>query len=232
MENQKNLIEEDSGAGAESKEKGNENDTFLRPKLLWFNLILTVILIAVLSHGIIQNYIAFLCALAVLLTVNYPQLKVQNKLMGKHASDAVLISATLYVSGIMVGVMNGTGMLASMAGMLVEIVPAALGQFIHVIFGLLALPIGMSIGTDAYFYGIMPLAIELGQAYGVEAMRTASAMLIGRCLTPMICPLVPEVYLALSMTHRELKEHLKFYIPIYWVASVVFLRAGMMMGIV
>lgn len=36
--------------------------------------------------------------------------------------------------------------------------------FSVVYFGFLALPIGMGVGTDDYFYGIMPLAIRLGES--------------------------------------------------------------------
>lgn len=215
------------------EEPAEESDMpLIRPRLLKWNLILTIMLVVVLVLGIVPNYIAFLMALCILLITNYPDMKLQNEIVKKHAPDALLIAATLYASGAMVGVLNETGMLSDMAGMLVCVIPGFLGQYIHVIFGLLALPIGMSIGTDAYFYGVMPLAIELGEAYGIEAVNTASAMLIGRCLTPFVCPLVPALYLGLSMAKIELKEHLKFSIPVYWMASVIFLVSGLVLGIV
>ena len=218
-----------------TKEEGTvetSDISLLRPRLLKWNLILTIVLVVVLVLGIVPNYTAFMASLCILLIMNYPDMKQQNEIVKKHAPDALLIAATLYASGAMVGVLNETGMLSDMAEMLVHVIPGFLGQYIHVIFGLLALPIGMSIGTDAYFYGVMPLAIELGEAYGIEAVNTASAMLIGRCLTPFVCPLVPSLYLGLSMAKIELKEHLKFSIPVYWTASVILLVSGLLLGIV
>lgn len=221
-----------TGENGEESTVGESSRMLFRPKLLKWNLILTSILIVALVLGIVPNYIAFLMALCILLIINYPDMKQQNEIVKKHAPDALLIAATLYASGAMVGVLNETGMLVDMAELLVRVIPRSLGRYIHVIFGLLALPIGMSIGTDAYFYGVMPLAIELGEAYGVGAVNTASAMLIGRCLTPFVCPLVPALYLGLSMAKIELKEHLKFSIPVYWAASVIFLASALILGIV
>lgn len=223
---------EERGNRSQDEERDKAPDRELqRPRLLRFDLILTLTLVIILAAGVVPSYLAFLTALCILLAVNYPGMELQNRLIRRHAPDALLISATLYASGIMVGVFNGTGILAEMAAILVRVIPASMGQYIHVIFGLLALPIGMSVGTDAYFYGIMPLAIRLGESYGVPAVSTACAMLIGRCLTPMVCPLTPAVYLGLSMAETELKEHLKFSIPVYWIASIVFLGAGMVLGI-
>ena len=91
-----------------------------------------------------------------------------------------------------------------------------MGQFIHIIFGVLALPLGLCVGTDAYFYGIMPLVMEVGETYGVASLSTALTMAIGKNLALMVSPLVPATYLAIGLTNTELKDHMKFSIPIYW----------------
>lgn len=140
-----------------------EEEALRRPKLLIFNLVLTVALLAVLSTGVVTSYVAFLVALSIGLAVNYPDLKLQDKLIKKHAPAALIISATLFSAGAMVGVFDGTGMLTEMANVIISFVPSFMGQYLHIIFGILALPLGLCIGTDAYFYGIMPLVIEGGQ---------------------------------------------------------------------
>ncbi len=198
-------IRQGAGAGrgevVETDQKTQDEEAALRrPKLLFFNLALTIVLIAVLSVGYITSYVAFLLALSLALAVNYPSLKLQDKLIKKHAPAALMISATLFAAGAMVGVFDGTGMLTDMANAIMQIIPGFLGRFIHIIFGILALPLGLCIGTDAYFYGIMPLVMEVGETYGVASLSTALAMVIGKNLALMVSPLTPATYLAIGLT--------------------------------
>lgn len=230
-------IKQGAGAGkgekVEQDQKTKDEETALRrPKLLIFNLALTIALIAVLSAGLVTSYVAFMIALSLALAVNYPDLKTQDKLVKKHAPAALIISATLFSAGAMVGIFDGTGMLTEMANAIMSIIPGFLGQFIHIIFGILALPLGLCIGTDAYFYGIMPLVMQVGETYGVASLSTALTMVIGKNLALMVSPLVPATYLAIGLTDVELKDHMKFSIPIYWGISIVMLVIGVIFGIV
>ncbi|MBQ7216861.1 MAG: hypothetical protein IJS39_12860 [Synergistaceae bacterium] len=229
-----------SGAGAgkgeevasSTKEAEEANALRKSSPYLVFNLILTIAVIAVLSMGLASSYVVFLAALCVLLAVNYPDQKLQDKLVKKHAPAALIISATLFAAGAMVGVFDGTGMLEAMAKAIMSVIPEAMGKYIHVIFGLLALPLGLCIGTDAYFYGIMPLVIQVGQTYGVAPLSTAMAMLIGKNIALMVSPLVPATFLAIGLTNTELKDHMKFSIPPYYAVSVVMLIFGIVVGII
>ena len=230
-------IKQGAGAGngekVEQDQKTKDEEIALRrPKLLIFNLALTIALIAVLSAGLVTSYVAFMIALSLALAVNYPNLKTQDKLVKKHAPAALIISATLFSAGAMVGIFDGTGMLTEMANAIMSIIPGFLGQFIHIIFGILALPLGLCIGTDAYFYGIMPLVMQVGETYGVASLSTALTMVIGKNLALMVSPLVPATYLAIGLTDVELKDHMKFSIPIYWGISIVMLVIGVILGIV
>lgn len=76
--------------------------------------------------------------LCVLLAVNYPDQKIQDKLVKKHAPAALIISATLFAAGAMVGIFDGTGMLEAMANAIMAVIPAAMGKYIHII--LVSLP--------------------------------------------------------------------------------------------
>ena len=230
-------IKQGAGAGkgekVEQDQKTKDEEIALRrPKLLIFNLALTIALIAVLSAGLVTSYVAFMIALSLALAVNYPNLKTLDKLVKKHAPAALIISATLFSAGAMVGIFDGTGMLTEMANAIMSIIPGFLGQFIHIIFGILALPLGLCIGTDAYFYGIMPLVMQVGETYGVASLSTALTMVIGKNLALMVSPLVPATYLAIGLTDVELKDHMKFSIPIYWGISIVMLVIGVILGIV
>ena len=224
------------GAGVEVDvdQKAAAEADALRKKtpFLVFNLILTIVVIAILSMGLATSYVVFMVALCILLAVNYPDQKLQDKLIKKHAPAALIISATLFAAGAMVGVFDGTGMLTEMANAIMGIIPAALGKYIHVIFGLLALPLGLCIGTDAYFYGIMPLVMQVGETYGVASLSTAVAMIIGKNIALMVSPLVPATFLAIGLTGTELKDHMKFSIPPYYLISVITVIISVILGII
>ena len=217
---------------ADEKEKKEEASLRKSNAFLIFNFLLTAGVIALLSTGIGKSYVVFMLGLCILLAVNYPDQKLQDKLIKKHAPAALIISATLFSAGAMVGIFDGTGMLTEMANAIMSIIPGFLGQFIHIIFGILALPLGLCIGTDAYFYGIMPLVMQVGETYGVASLSTALTMVIGKNLALMVSPLVPATYLAIGLTDVELKDHMKFSIPIYWGISIVMLVIGVILGIV
>ena len=231
-------VKKGAGAGkgveVETNEKEKAETEALKKSrgYLIFNFLLTVAVIAALSTCVGKSYVIFMLGLCVLLAVNYPDQKIQDKLVKKHAPAALIISATLFSAGAMVGIFDGTGMLTEMANAIMSIIPGFLGQFIHIIFGILALPLGLCIGTDAYFYGIMPLVMQVGETYGVASLSTALTMVIGKNLALMVSPLVPATYLAIGLTDVELKDHMKFSIPIYWGISIVMLVIGVILGIV
>lgn len=86
--------------------------------------------------------------------------------------------------------------------------------------------------TDAYFYGIMPLVMQVGETYGVASLNTAITMVIGKNLALMVSPLVPATFLAIGLTNTELKDHMKFSIPPYWIVSIIMLVFAVVIGVV
>lgn len=235
------IIEKKRGAGfkvsadvesGDTAEIDKQGDELKRPKLLWINVILTVGLIATLMFDIITSYVVFMFFLSVALIINFPSLKAQDGRIKAHAPSALVISATMIAAGSMVGILTETGMLTAMANSLIGIIPGPLGRFIHVIFGVLALPLGMMVGTDAYFYGIMPLVIEVGNQYGITALNTALTMIIGKNVGLMVSPLVPATFLSIGLVNLELKDHIRFSFKWLFGVSLVTLVAGILMGII
>ena len=51
-------------------------------------------------------------------------------------------------------------------------------------------------------------------------------------LALMVSPLVPATYLAIGLTGTELKDHMKFSIPPYYLVSLLMLVFGVILGIV
>ena len=232
-------IEKKRGAGTTlkintsyDKETKNKLDPKFK-KFLPINIILTIGVIAALMLDLLQSYYIFMIGLSIALCINYPNLKEQNEKIKEHAASALIISATILSAGIMVGIMDKTGMIEAMAATLTGIIPSFLGRFTHIIFGILALPMGLLVGTDAYFFGLMPPILEVGKAFGIDGINTAMAMLIGKNVSLMISPLVPATYLALGLVDNlELGEHIKFSFKYLYIISIIMVLSGIVLGIV
>jgi len=202
-------------------------------KLLLFNGLWTLIVIATLVWNQMPAYLVFMIGLSITFIINYPSIGEQNEVFRKHAGSALMISTTMLAAGVMVGIMEGTGMIEAMASVLTGIVPDILGRFTHVIFGVFALPMGLMVSTDAYFFGFMPPILEVGAQFGINPMSTALAMLVGKNLSLMISPLVPATFLALGLVDDiDYKTHLKFSIKYLWIASIILLIFAFAVGII
>lgn len=201
-------------------------------KLLAFNLTLTIGLVGLLFWGKFLSYAVFMLATALAVIVNFRGQKAQEDALKKHAPAAFLIAGTMLASGVLVGVLNDSAILKEMAGVVLNVLPGFLAKYLHLIMGVLGMPIGMVLGTDAFFYGLMPLCIEVAANYGVTAENMALAMLLGKNVGLLISPLVPATFLAIGLAGVDLKEHIKFSFPYLLIFSFVEVAAGVILGII
>lgn len=214
------------------EKKPDGSSELLRPNLVWFNGLLVLALILALAFNIATSYVLFMMALALALIVNYPSMKLQDARIKAHSGGAVQVAGTMLAAGAFVGILGETGMLEAMTNVLLALIPGFLGKYVHIIFGILGLPLGLVTGTDAYFYGIMPLVIGVGESYGVAGVNTALAMLLGKNVSLLISPMVPATYLAIGFTDVSLKEHISFSFKWLFAVSLIMVFAGVAMGIV
>lgn len=212
-----------------SSANGKEN--IFKNKLV-FNLALTVALIGLLFWGKFLSYMVFMLATAIAVVVNFDGQKAQEAALKKHAPAAFLIAGTMLASGVLVGVLSESKILTEMATLLLNVLPGIFARYLHIIMGILGMPIGMVLGTDAFFYGLLPLCIEVGTKYGVTAENMGLAMLLGKNVGLLISPLVPATYLAIGLADVDLREHIKFSFPYLLVISGVMVLSGLVMGII
>jgi CitMHS family citrate-Mg2+:H+ or citrate-Ca2+:H+ symporter len=231
------LLEKKHGAGKVVEESivaeekvDPEAEALKRPKLLWFNIVLTSVLLVCLLVGIMKPHTLFMIALAVALVVNYPSAKLQRKLFKSHAGDALDTSATLLAAAIFIGIMNKSGMLDAMVNTLLWIMPGWMGRYMNIIAGLFSVPVGCCLGADTFYYGVFPLLAKAGEAFGVAPLDVGVAMLIGKNVAMICSPLQPTTYLALGLAGVELKDHLKANFPRTWVLSLIMCGIAMLMG--
>ena len=234
------VLEKRRGAGqninaditAEEVKVDAKKEALKRPKLIWVNAFIAIATIALLILTKWQAYFIFMIGLAFALVINYPNVKDQSARIKAHAGDSISMAAILLSSGIFLGVLSGTNMIGAMAKVMISIIPAALGPYIHIILGVFAVPIGMLLGTDSYFFGLLPLAIGVGKEYGIDPVNLSKALLIGKNYGVLVTPHAATTYLAIGLAGIEIKELFKVAAPWLWFSGVLSLFIAVIMGIV
>ncbi|MCD2435716.1 citrate:proton symporter [Acidaminococcus sp. NSJ-142] len=218
----------------EMEESGNAADkaALKRPNLLWFNALVTLGVILLMCLTKIPLYGAFMIGLALVLAVNFKGGQAQLKAVSSHASAALTTPMILLTTGVFLGILNGTKMLTSIANILVDLMPQAVGAHLPIVIGALSGPIGMLLGTDSFFFGFMPLVLGMGERFAASAHDIAMAMLIGKDFTILVTPHNATTFLLIGLTGVSIKEHLKFCTPYLWIMSWITLACAVVLGIV
>lgn len=129
------------------------------------------------------------------------------------------------------GVFANAGIITKMAQVLINLLPAFLLRYLHLIMGVLGAPIGMIMGPDPYYYAVMPLIIETVAPYGVTATEVAHAMLIGENVALSVSPCVATTFLGVGLAGVELNDHIKFTFKWEWLVSIIMLVFAVVVGI-
>ena len=148
-----------------------------------------------------------------------------------HAATALTMPMVLLASGVFLGVLTGSKMIDAMAKTMITLVPSFVGPHLQVVFGFFAVPIGLLLGTDSYFFGLMPLAIGMGKEFGVAAHDMMMAMLIGKNYAVLVTPHAATTFLCCGLAGIELKELFKVCTPYLWVLSWISLACALALGI-
>ncbi|GHK03289.1 citrate:proton symporter [Streptomyces sp. Y2F8-2] len=228
-----------SGTDADAPESAAEdgfqgldpNRSTLRPKLYWFNALLTVALLTAMIMEWLPIPVLFLLGAALALTVNFPHMPDQKARLAAHAENVLNVSGMVFAAAVFTGVLQGTGMVEHMAEWLVDNVPDGMGPHMALVTGVLSIPLTYFMSNDGFYFGILPVLAEAGQAHGVSSLEIARASLIGQPLH-MSSPLVPAVYVLVGMAKVEFGDHTRFVVKWAALTSLVVLGAGILFGII
>lgn len=236
-------------AAEEAQHAADENE-YARPKLFAFNIALTIAVIAMLVWDQFPSYYPFMLGVAAALLVNYTPIKLQKKMINRHAGPALMMCATLMGAAVLMGIlvygfnadgaaaiakpgveMMKTSVVSNMAGIISMILPASLGQHLPLVIGLLSVPLALCFDTDSYFYGMLPVMIAIGASFGVEAFPIAVAMVVCRNCATFISPMVPATLLGIGLADVDIKDHIRASFGYVWVFSILCMIFAVIMGI-
>jgi CitMHS family citrate-Mg2+:H+ or citrate-Ca2+:H+ symporter len=202
-----------------------------RPKMFVPNLILTVLIIMTLMvFQQIPNYFVFAIGLVIGMMLNYPDLKLQDKLAQKYYSKLWPVTPAVLLSGVVVGVMQYSGMLDAMVKTLMAVIPSAVGPYVYLIIALLSTPLMLLFTNDTWYYALVPIVAAFSAKYGVAPEIVATLFMnFGAMISPVA---QPQIYVATELSDgMDLSTYVKYTFPKLWVLNVIWVAAGFLLGV-
>ena len=227
LERTETLVDDHDSAMADTALDPNRST--LRPKLIWFNLGLTIAVMVMLVADLVPLPFVFMVGSAIALVVNFPNVKEQGAQLIAHAPSIVAVVSMVMAAAVLTGVLTGTGMVEAMSAWLVQIIPASMGPFMAVITGVLSIPMTFFMSNDAFYFGVLPVLSETAGHYGISAAEMARASITGQPFH-LQSPLVPAILLLVSLAKVDLGDHHKKVLWRTAVISLVMLGVGMLTG--
>ncbi|WP_285102056.1 SLC13 family permease [Promicromonospora sp. MEB111] len=201
----------------------------LRPRMFWFNLVLTAAVMVLLVADVLPLAYVFMAGSAIAVIVNFPRVSDQAQRIVAHAPSIVGVVSMVIAAGVLIGVLEGTGMVDAMAAWVSGSIPDELGAFSAVITGLLSIPMTFFLSNDAFYFGILPVLAESAAAFGIDPVDMARASITGQ-VVHMQSPLVPAILLLISLAGVNLGDHHKKVLWRAVVVALVMLVVGIAVG--
>lgn len=193
-----------------------------RPKLIWFNLVLTLAVMVTLVVDVTEPVVIFMIAASLALVINFPRIKQQSEQLKAHADSVISVVGMVFAASVLTGVLDGTGMVDAMAKWLVGIVPDQMGPFMALIAGALSVPLTFIMTNDAFYFGVLPILAQTAEHFGIGGVEMARASLVGQALHQS-SPLVASFLLLIGLANVNLADHFK---KVIWRGAIV---AGVML---
>lgn len=205
----------------------------LRPKLLWFNAVLVLVTLGALVAAVAPPEMCFLIASILALLINYRGMKAQQARVEAHAVGAMLMVGTLLAAGVLLGVLDGSGMIEAMAVSAANVIPDGMTPALPLIVGVLAVPMSLIFGPDAYYFGVLPVLIEVGDQFGISATHLAQASILGEETVGFpISPMTGAFYLLVGLASVDIGKHIRHMIGWAWLVSIGMLGVAMVTGVI
>ena len=209
-----------------------EEQKLRRPRLFWFNAVLTVAVVVGLVWGKLSPAIFFMAGATLALIVNYPKVDDQRARVDAHAKAALMMASILLAAGSFTGIMKGTGMITAMAKSAVTFVPAPLASHLPAVMAVLSMPLSLLFDPDSFYFGFLPVVTAVAKGLGVEPIAVGQAAIIGQMTTGFpVSPLTPATFLLVGMTGVDFARHQRFTIPFAFLVTIVMAVVSVAIGL-
>lgn len=195
-----------------------------------FNLLLTIAVLGALIAGVTSPEVSFMLGVVIALIVNVPDYEKQKDVLESYAPDVMTYVGILFAAGVLIGVLEESGMVTEMANIMVLLIPEVLGARLPIVVAVLSLPARLLFSPDAFYFGVLPVLAETSAAYGHDPVAVVRASLVGQTVGFPVSPFTGATYLLIGLAGIELGEHIKFTLPLMVIPSSVILVVALLLG--
>jgi citrate-Mg2+:H+ or citrate-Ca2+:H+ symporter, CitMHS family len=210
-------------------ETSPEEEALKRPKLFWINLVITIATVGLLLMDLMPSAMCFVVGTVIALTINFPDLKEQRMVIGSFAAEIMNVVIMVVGAGVLMGILNGTGMSDAIGQSLVALMPESMSKYFGVVIAFISAPGTVALSNDAFYYGVMPVLANTAMSYGFTELQIAFASMIGQAFH-QLSPLVAAIYLLVEMTGTTLDKYQRFCFPWKCGLFIIYLVCGLLSG--
>jgi len=203
----------------------------VRPRLFFFNITLTVLLLAALLSGKWPLHLLFMSAFALALVVNFPSWNDQKEQLVSHAKSVVTVTSMIFAAGMFTGILTGTGMIKAMADVMVQSLPAPLVPHLSTIVAVTSMPFSLLFTPDAYYFGVLPIFAAAATNVGLDPVTIGRAALLGQMTTGFpLSPLTASTFILIGLTNVSLGDHQRFLFKWAFGSTLVMTAVALLTG--
>lgn len=213
-------------------EISEEEKQLARPQYFWVNVTVFALAMIVLFSGKLPPGYVFMIATSLILLINYRSPKEQLARINAHAGGAIMMASIILSAGTFLGILKGTGMLDAISNDLVQLLPASLLPYLHLVIGVLGIPLELVLSTDAYYFGLFPIVEQITSQAGVASTSAGYAMLIGSIVGTFVTPLSPALWMGLGLANLSMGKHIRYSFFWVWGLSLLALASAVIIGVI
>jgi citrate-Mg2+:H+ or citrate-Ca2+:H+ symporter, CitMHS family len=201
-----------------------------RPKLFWFNLVLTILVMAVLIAGFLPIPTLFMLGFAIVMIVNYPNLQDQKDRLHAHAGNILTVVSMIFAAGVFSGIIEGTGIVKAIADVLIAVIPDELGPRLTAIVALISMPFTFFMANAPFYFGIIPIMSETAAHFGIQPIEIGQASLLGQPFH-LLSPLQGSIYVLVGLLGIDIGDHIRFSAKYALGTALVMTIVGVLLGV-
>jgi CitMHS family citrate-Mg2+:H+ or citrate-Ca2+:H+ symporter len=199
----------------------NFEPEFKRPQFFFFNLVLTIVLVACLIADVTHGGVLFMIGSAIALTVNY-KLDDQMALVRNCSSDVLVPSLATFAAAAFTGILGNSGMSTAIANSIISVLPQSLGVHMAPLYALLAAPAICFLPQDAFYFGIAAIVAPVANQLGVTTEQIAVSSMVGQAWR-LASPVIPALYLLCERCEMNFIDYQKLFFKLTWPILFIYL---------
>lgn len=203
------------------------------PLSLVLNGAVLIAALAAMMTGAISPALTFMIATILALLINHRGMTGQSEQFDLNAKSCMLMASTLLAAGVLLGILDESGMIDAMAKSAIAVLPPGIMPILPVIVAALGVPMSLLFGPDAYYFGLLPVLVSVGSNYGIDPIVLGQASIIGQeTLGFPISPLTGSFYLLVGLAGVPIGKHIIRATGWLWLVSIVVTIIAIALGVI